>query len=379
MSYLGQQDVVAPPPAPVAPPVDVVAPPPVEAPRYAMVIGWGAVLAITVGIFYATAAGKPVAANRKRRRKRRSSRQRRRSSRLRANKAKRRSTRRFKRRSTRRRPSLRRRTSRRGPGLRHYKALSATSRSQMPEKDFALSGRRFPIAGPPGSSRERDKWQAMQAIRYLNMGRVGTKRDYLNVRNAIIRRYGMAFWRQYDGPAWLKIQQAKRRRAATRRRPVRRRLAANPKIVGNVRRTSRRQSRSKKNRRLVPNDLREIAMRETRAAAKQMPATQYRTRILNATRDAEKTHETTHAQWRKQSRKYRGKKPPKLYFRFEHDMETKRAEKLHEVMVHLQNAIGMAQMEPATRQALIKVRNDWLKPLSKHYSTRVRNLSRMAA
>jgi hypothetical protein len=103
----------------------------------------------------------------------------------------------------------------------------------MPDKDFALSGRRFPIAGPPGSSRERDKWQAMQAVRYLNMGRVATKQDYLNVRNAIIRRYGMGFWRGYDGPTWPKIQKAKRRAGATRRRTSRRpsrrrrRLAAN--------------------------------------------------------------------------------------------------------------------------------------------------------
>lgn len=203
---------------------DTLSPPPVEAPpKYAMAIGWGAVLAITVGIFYATVSGRPVAANRKRRR-RSSRRPRRRSSRLRSNKAKRRSTRRSSRRPSRRRSSKR-------PSLRRYKALSATARRRMPDKDFALSGRRFPIAGPPGSSRERDKWQAMQAVRYLNMGRVGTKQDYLKVRNAIIRRYGMSFWRGYDGPTWPKIQKAKRRAGATRRRSSLGRLAANTRRV----------------------------------------------------------------------------------------------------------------------------------------------------
>ena len=99
----------------------------------------------------------------------------------------------------------------------------------MPDSSFALSGRRFPIKGPPGSSRERDKWQAMQAIRYLNMGRVKSRSDYLAVRSAIIREYGANFWRSYDGPTWPKIQKAKRRRSASRRRTSRRKMAANPK------------------------------------------------------------------------------------------------------------------------------------------------------
>lgn len=120
------------------------------------------------------------------------------------------------------------------PNLRRYKALSAAARRSMPDSSFALSGKRFPIKGPKGSSRERDKWQAMQAIRFLNMGRIRSKSDYLAIRNAIIREYGANFWRQHNGPSWPKIEKAKRRRSATRRGTTRRRVAANR------RRTSRR-------------------------------------------------------------------------------------------------------------------------------------------
>jgi len=184
-----------------------VEPPPAAAPKYALMVGWGAVIALTAGIFWAATRGvgtKPVSANSRRRTRRNT-----------------------------RRGGKRRTTRGRGSSLRRYKALSASAARRMPESSFALPGRRFPVAGPPGSSRARDKWQAMQAIRYLNMGRVGTKQEYLAVRNAVIRRYGAKFWRSYDGPSWEKVQGAKRKRSQTRRkRPARRRLAAN--------RTSRR-------------------------------------------------------------------------------------------------------------------------------------------
>jgi hypothetical protein len=94
----------------------------------------------------------------------------------------------------------------------------------MPDADFALPGRRYPIAGPPGSSLERDKWQAKQAIRYLQMGRVRSKSDYLKIRNAIIRRYGAAFWTGCGAPTWETVAVAKRRRSRVRQR---RRAAAN--------------------------------------------------------------------------------------------------------------------------------------------------------
>jgi len=113
---------------------------------------------------------------------------------------------------------------------RRYKALSAASRKRMPPSSFALPGKRFPVKGPPGSSRERDKWQALQAIRYLRMGRVKRRADYLAIRSAIIRLYGANFWRSCGGPSWPKVEKAKRKRRGTRRgtkRRTSRRLAAN--------------------------------------------------------------------------------------------------------------------------------------------------------
>lgn len=199
------------------------APPPPEKMKVGLMVGWGVVLLASVGVFYAVAGGKRVAANRPRRR--RSSRRRS----TRRNARRRRSTRR---RSTRRRSSRRKSSG----GFRKYKALSATARRRMPDSSFALSGKRFPIKGPPGSSRERDKWQAYQAIRYLNMGRVGSRADYLAVRNAIIRTYGPGFWRKHDGPSWSSVEKAKRKRARTRRRRTSRKIAANS---GRRRRTSR--------------------------------------------------------------------------------------------------------------------------------------------
>lgn len=199
------------------------APPPPEGMKVGLMVGWGVAVLAAVGVFYAVAGDKPMRTNRRRKPRRNA----RRSSRRRSS---RRSTRRrsTRRRSTRRRSTRRRSTRRRSTsGLRRYKALSASARRRMPDSSFALSGKRFPIKGPPGSSRERDKWQAFQAIRYLNMGRVRSRADYLAVRNAIIRAYGPGFWRKYDGPSWSKVEKAKRKRARSRRRTSRRKVAAN--------------------------------------------------------------------------------------------------------------------------------------------------------
>ena len=226
-STLGQTELVEPPGSPLAPTTQPSPQPPaVGAPKYAYMVGWGAVILLTAGIFYGATQGigtRPVSPNRRRRTSRR---RRRHVSPFGA----------FRRVNSNARRGGKRRTSKRRSSLRRYKALSASARSSMPQSSFALSGKRFPVKGPPGSSRQRDKWQAMQAIRYLNMGRVTNRSDYLAIRNAIIRKYGAGFWRSYDGPTWKKIQSAKRKRATTRRRrrPTRRRVAAN------ARRTSRR-------------------------------------------------------------------------------------------------------------------------------------------
>jgi len=191
--FLGADDATADAAAPPAPPK----PMPVG-----MMVGWAAAVLLAAGMFYGATSGVGM-------------------KRLAANKS-RRSSRRHTSRSGVRRNS--RRTS-----LRRYKALSPTSRKRMPDSSFALNGRRWPIAGPPGSSTERNKWQALQAIRYLNMGRVGSQRDYLDIRNAIIRRYGQSFWRSYDGPSWAKVEKAKRSRRRKRRTSGgKRRLVANP-------------------------------------------------------------------------------------------------------------------------------------------------------
>lgn len=222
-------------------PVDVsrLAPSPSGGMNVGMMLGWGSVIALTAGLFWAASRGTgTVAANPRRRRRRR------RGYRLRRNRraSKRRSTRR---RATSRRRRTRRASRRRATGaLRRFKGLSAAARRRMPPSSFALPGKRFPVKGPPGSSAERNKWQAMQAIRYLNMGRVATKKDYLAIRNAIIRKYGAGFWRSYDGPTWNKVVAAKRRRGATRRRTSRRRA---------TRRSSRRRSSRRGRRRVAAN------------------------------------------------------------------------------------------------------------------------------
>lgn len=240
--------------------------------NWGVLLGWGAIVATAVGLFYAVTRDVPTPVRPNRRRTSRRRRTRRRSRRPRRNtgrslkwatftktptgnwrrKSRHRTMKLAEKRAekladtgryskvavelatwnpppTRRRSSRRRRRVRRN--LKSYKALSAAARKRMPQSSFALPGKRFPIKGPPGSSRERDKWQAMQAIRYLHMGRIGSRQDYLKVRNAVIRRYGMSFWRKYDGPSWNKVQQAKRKRQRSRRKS--RRMAAN-------RRTSRR-------------------------------------------------------------------------------------------------------------------------------------------
>jgi hypothetical protein len=212
---------------------DYTAPPPGQ-PKVAMLIAWGSVLAVGIGLFYAATQGwgakkKPVRANRRRR-----------SSRRRG--TRRRSTRRNSRRRSTRRRSTRRRSSRYVlANTRRYKGLSAAARKRMPASSFALSGKRYPIVGPPGSSRERDRWQALQAIRYLHMGRISSKADYLKVRNAIIREYGAGFWRKYNGPSWPKVEKAKRKGMSRRRT----RRTSRRKVAANRRRTRRNSRRGK--------------------------------------------------------------------------------------------------------------------------------------
>jgi hypothetical protein len=169
----------------------------------AQLVGWGAVSLVAVGLFWGATSGAGMRPTPNRRRRRAS-----------------------KKRRTSRKARLRRNTRR--TSLHSYKALTAAARSRMPASYFALSGKRWPIRGPKGSSRERDEWQALQAIRYLNMGRVASKQDYLAIRNAVIGRYGMDFWRSYDGPSWNKVDKARERRRRKRRTSRgRRRVAAN--------------------------------------------------------------------------------------------------------------------------------------------------------
>lgn len=124
------------------------------------------------------------------------------------------------RRSSRRTSRRRVRRNRSQPNLRRYSALTMTQRKKMPPSAFVFPERgdhgEWPIKGPPGSSRERDKWQAFQAIRYLNMGRVASQSDYRKIRSAIVKEYGKNFWRQYGGPSWSKVENAKRKRRRKR-------------------------------------------------------------------------------------------------------------------------------------------------------------------
>jgi hypothetical protein len=157
------------------------------------VVAWGAALVAAAGVFMlfmGSRGGGGLAMNRRRRHSRR------RSRRMSANR--------------------RRRHTRRVSRNR----LSEAKRAKMHLSEFAIPERRsFPID---------TKRRARAAIAYLHMGRVGSKHDYLRVRNAIIRRYGMRFWHQYGAPAWAKVEKAKRSRAATRSHRRRtRRVAAN--------------------------------------------------------------------------------------------------------------------------------------------------------
>lgn len=123
-----------------------------------MFLGWGALAVIGLGVFWAvTSSGEPVRRNRVRRNR-----------------------------------------------------LSAKARKQIPLDDFVFPERR---AWPLDT-----KKRAKAAIAYLHMGRVKSKSEYLAIRNAIIRRYGMAFWRDANGPSWPKIAKAKSKRSRDRRR-----------------------------------------------------------------------------------------------------------------------------------------------------------------
>jgi hypothetical protein len=194
----------------------LVTPPAPRPLNWQMMLGWAGVVATGLGIFYLTTTQqgqRQLKPNRPRRPSRRSSRRkssrrssRRRSSRLRAN--------------------------------RRYKALSKAARKRMPQSSFALPGKRYPIKGPPGSSRARDKAQAMRAISYLRMGRVASKADFLKVRSALIREYGVSFWKSNGGFGWEKVKSAKAKRRSKKRRTSRR-MAANRRRSSR-RRTSRR-------------------------------------------------------------------------------------------------------------------------------------------
>lgn len=83
-----------------------------------------------------------------------------------------------------------------------HRAIAANGRGA-----FALPGKRYPL-----DSAKR----ARAAIGYLHMGRVAGQADYLAVRNAIIRKYGMSFWRDQNGPSWPKVARAKAKAARTR-------------------------------------------------------------------------------------------------------------------------------------------------------------------
>lgn len=91
-----------------------------------------------------------------------------------------------------------------------HRAIAANRRGA-----FALPGKRYPL-----DSAKR----ARAAIGYLHMGRVADQADYLAVRNAIIRKYGMSFWRDHNGPSWPKVTRAKAK--AVRTRAARARKAA---------------------------------------------------------------------------------------------------------------------------------------------------------
>lgn len=97
--------------------------------------------------------------------------------------------------------------------------LTKAKRRRMSRKSFVFPARR---AWPLDSQK-----RAKAAISYMHMGRVGTKSDYLAIRNEIIRRYGMGFWRDAGGPSWEKIARAKTKRTRSRRRRTTRRVAAN--------------------------------------------------------------------------------------------------------------------------------------------------------
>ncbi|MCI0479763.1 hypothetical protein L0Y59_04415 [Candidatus Uhrbacteria bacterium] len=109
--------------------------------------------------------------------------------------------------------------------------LTKAKRRRMSRKSFVFHARR---AWPLDSQK-----RAKAAISYMHMGRVGTKSDYLAIRNEIIRRYGMGFWRDAGGPSWEKIARAKGKRTRSRRRRTTRvaanRVGKRPRILRNGR------------------------------------------------------------------------------------------------------------------------------------------------
>lgn len=170
------------------------APPPAAGPNWPAIVGWAAVVVTGTGIFWAVTRGgsaRAVAANRRR--------------------------------TSRRRP--RRRASRR----RVSRNLSAAARRRISKSDFVFPERR---AWPLDS-----KKRAKAAISYLHMGRVSGKSEYLAIRNAIIRKYGMSFWRDSNGPSWSKVEKAKSKRRRSRKS---KRKTSRRKVAANRRRTRRK-------------------------------------------------------------------------------------------------------------------------------------------
>jgi hypothetical protein len=95
-----------------------------------------------------------------------------------------------------------------------HRSIAANGRASRGA--FALPGKRYPLDS------ER---RARAAISYLHMGRIASQADYLAVRNAIIRKYGVDFWRTSGGPSWPKVARAKSKAARTRSRRARKAAA----------------------------------------------------------------------------------------------------------------------------------------------------------
>lgn len=144
-----------------------------------MLVGWGAVILLTAGIYYATTREDTLMAPNRRRRRRTS----------------RRTSRRGKRRTSRRRQTRRNK-------------LTAAERRRIPKSKFVFPERR---AWPLDS-----KKRAKAAVSYMHMGRVASASDFNKIRNAIRKRYPDV-WEDYGkGLTWQKVKKAKSKRRRSR-------------------------------------------------------------------------------------------------------------------------------------------------------------------